>query len=91
MRKQKLATGNLPQLLELQELTKTRQAIEQHLFAHPDSFVLHKGKKWTYDDFLEVLVKWCNLSKDCGVPSEDTRKFLRWDQKRLDQLGLTLN
>lgn len=91
MSNKKRTPAELPALIELHELTETRQALETRLYSHTDSFVLFKGKRWTYDDLLEVLVKWYKLAKQCGIPHKDTLAYLRIEKQRLKSLGLTLN
>lgn len=85
-------SGSIVEMLELHELTVTRNAIEDGLLNRKVSTVIHNGRTYNYDDALTVLVNWCKAAKKCNVKYKNTQNFLnKYESAHLERLGLQLD
>lgn len=91
MAKHKPNNAPIADLLEMKRLSEIREGIGHHFIQTIEGAVIFQGKAWKYDDYLKVCVEWLNLGKKCDISCKATRNFVKYEQARLDKLGLKLD
>lgn len=82
---------SIDEMQRLQALTTHIKAVGPEFVRNRNEPVIYAGRKWIYDDYIELSYQWVQLAQKAGINTHETKKWLQTEQQALIRLGITLD